>query len=277
MPKFNVNNQNICIFLWYNNLDLIFYDFTMQSPTPSEFNISGRLFNCSLNCALPAIMLQLQDIAFDENLQYLGAYEELKACFEQWYQIEAPLTFANFYGLLSSWTHSERELILAPVLRQFLVLKCQDPEQKIRLNRLIRYNNELIDPAIIKAFEEERLDVALSSEGRYIALDYKEANEYFYQHFGLYFQVTQDGQVKNPKPKDVELKVVDAYLKPGHFELSEKPPTKELVQLFPQSYLLKAYESMIWDDSFANTAHVLATLIPYVSQHLAQTLRQKPQ
>ncbi len=240
--------------------------------------ISGLLFNCSLNCALPTLLENLEMIAFESDASSypnIDAYRELKTCFENWYLFQEPLTFANFYTLLSSWTHSEQELILAPIFRRFMVSKCNTQEQKMRVGNLIRFNNEFIDSSILEALRDERLDIALSSEGRYMPLDASEANELFYQHFGLYFQVTENSQIKNLKPENLDLKVVDAHLRAGHYELSETPPTQQLGNLFKDSLLLSAYEQMTCDDSFVNTNTTLSRLIPYVSQQFSNILREK--
>lgn len=249
----------------------------MQMPIELP-RISGLLFNCSLNCALPTLMKNLETIAYESDTSSypnIHAYRDLKTCFEDWYLFQEPLTFANFYTLLSSWTHSEQELILAPIFRQFMVLKCATQEQKMRVGNLIRFNNEFIDSSILEALREERLDIALSSEGRYMPLDASEANELFYQHFGLYFQVTENSQIKNLKPEHLDLKVVDAHLRAGHYELSETPPTQQLENLFKDSLLLDAYEQMTFDDSFVNTNTTLARLIPHVSQQFSKILQEK--
>lgn len=240
--------------------------------------ISGRLFNCSLNCALPTLMAQLQIIALESDITsspHIQAFKELKTCFEQWYQLQEPLTFANFYTILATWTHSEQELILAPVLRQFMVLNCESIEQKKRIGNLIKFNNEFIEPSILAALQEVQLDIALSSEGRYLPLDASEANELFYQHFGLYFQVIENNRIQNPKPDSLDLQVVDAYLRTGHYELSDSPPNQTFEEAFKSEFLKNVYEQMTFDDSFVSTNSILASLIPYVSQHISDVLREK--
>lgn len=237
--------------------------------------ISGRLYNCALNCAIPKIMTRLSEISLDENLAYIQAYQDLKFCFEQRYQIKESLSFANFYTILTSWTHSELELILAPVLRQFLVSKSLETDQKDRLGCLIEYKNQFIDKEIIDAHKDENMPIAWSLEGRYIPLACHEANEYFYKHLGFYFQVTEAGQVQNPLPLDSTLEVINAYLKTGHFELSENPAFKNLNEKFKDSFLMNAYEKLILDDSYSNTKNVLESLIPFVSSKASKDLGQK--
>ncbi len=83
--------------------------------------ISGSLYNCALNCALPSIF-QISRTFSQSNLPQLPqfkAYVDLKNCFQQWYQLPE-LSWEVFNAIISNHTHSENELLFAPVIRQFI-------------------------------------------------------------------------------------------------------------------------------------------------------------
>ena len=83
--------------------------------------ISGSLYNCALNCALPSIFQISRTFSqsYLPQLPQFKAYVDLKNCFQQWYQLPE-LSWEVFNAIIAKHTHSENELLFAPVIRQFI-------------------------------------------------------------------------------------------------------------------------------------------------------------
>ena len=100
----------------------------MRLQSSIKPRISGNLYNCALNCALPHLLTSIEQIARNGNIAYQDAYVLLKNKFAHWYGVS--LTWQGFDLLLSKFTFNEIELIMAPVLRLFIAEKAQDGERE---------------------------------------------------------------------------------------------------------------------------------------------------
>lgn len=169
--------------------------------------ISGSLNNCALNCALPTMMRVMSDYTNDVGVP--ENYQLIKRLFEEFYNLPH-LSWQTFNSFLSQHNFSENELILAPILRNFMKTKTKEPET-------------------IYSFQEN---------GRYRPLTDEEANNYFYSHFGLYLYVHQFTD-SNEEYISLPLVILDineglqpisVYYKNEHFELQahEELPTNQI-------------------------------------------------
>jgi hypothetical protein len=228
--------------------------------------ISGSLYNCALNCALPHIRSNIQLIAHG---LYLGsrqdAYDLLKLKFEQWYGVT--LTWKDFNRLLTSLTFNEIELVLAPVLRLFVAEKCEEGEIE-NIRDIIEYEGQGVDPDVRALLESEPLDIPLNTPGKYLPLDANTANRLFYQHFGLDMRVHEFIESTHDDYQPIgaanpALVPINVYLKNGHFELKKH---REVVEHFYQDERISEISERISSHVSAyETNCALADLIPLIS------------
>jgi len=83
--------------------------------------VSGLLYNCALNCALPSIF-EISRTFSQSNppqLPQFKAYVDLKNYFQQWYHLPE-LSWEAYNAIIAKHTHSENELLFAPVIRKFI-------------------------------------------------------------------------------------------------------------------------------------------------------------
>ena len=237
--------------------------------------ISGNLYNCSLNCALPHILEGIKQIALqgdDSAIAYRGAYELLKTKFEECYGL--PISWHGFNLLLSGFSFNEIEVIMAPVIRLFVAEKC-DSQERENVRDIISYKGQGIAPEIIEAMREAELDIPLNSPGRYLPLQNREANNYFYKHFGLYMRVHEFVEGSNPeeyRPEiaQTELIPIDVYLKDGHFELQKHLDAPHLD--YPNTVIANLVETITSDQSAQTTNRVLANLVTFISTTVSQEI-----
>jgi len=229
--------------------------------------ISGSLYNCALNCALPHILTNIQllaDRSYDGLQQ--DAYELLKLKFEQWYGVT--LTWQDLNSLFTSLTFNEIELVLAPVLRLFIAEKCEGDEI-LNIRDIIEYEGQGVDPDVLALLEDEQLDIPLNTPGKYLPLDANTANRLFYQYFGLDMRVhefitgTYDNYRLPEGGANSGLIPVNVYLKHGHFELQKH---REVIQpLYQDERISEISERISSHVSAYVTNRALADLIPLIS------------
>lgn len=232
--------------------------------------ISGNLYNCALNCALPTILPNIHLIANqDYNGTHQDAYDLLKAKFEEWYG--ATLTWQYFNELLSTLTFNEIELVLAPVLRLFVAEKCEGNEI-LNIRDIIEYEGQGIDPSVLELLANEQLDIPLNTPGKYLPLDANTVNRLFYQYFGLdmivheFIEGTPDDYESITMP-NAALIPVNVYLKHGHFELEKH---RAVIQHHYQDEGISEISEKISSHVSAYvTNRALADLIPLISSKIS--------
>ncbi len=295
--------------------------------------ISGSLYNCALNCALPSIF-QISRTFSQSNLPQLPqfkAYVDLKNCFQDWYQLPE-LSWEVFNAIIAKHTHSENELLFAPVIRQFiakqagLIIAQQEAEEAQRARdqgkEPIRHANlgyietlrdivddplaRLDDDQIMAAGvgyifergrpEEQEEHEALEREdwsdekkiefyrrvlkhdplnngaGRYYALTFADANNYFYRPFGfhmhvLQFRVRHEGVDEYAATGAGQDNSIHVYLKNNHYELQEH-------HLSHGIDLENRYTKRVFETAFASVGESkfgtnlqLAKILTYVQEH----------
>ena len=204
--------------------------------------ISGNLYNCALNCALPTILEGIASIAQKQENELgqfpgIAGYQLLKQKFEQWYCIPE-MNWTDFNGFLQQFQFIEQELILAPVMRRFLV----ETTGNQHYGNIIENPFQGFEEATLAIYQAAGVDIPYQTPGRYTALEPSNANRYFYEYFGLRMRLieynTEDGTYSKVTnfSADEKATVIDVYFKEGHFELQsfeKRPDWKYQNGVFP--------------------------------------------
>jgi hypothetical protein len=246
--------------------------------------IAGFLYNCALNCALPAILNHINQLASltqeeSDQTPNIANYHLLKRYFESWYGLPCALTWTEFSLLIQQFQFSEIEFILAPVLREFLAHQASLNGEDHNLLKDIVDDPLLLIPEDLKEFfasSDEALGYA--SPGRYFALQNHEAERYFYNPLGLTMVVhnynqPQQAYLLESTPTE-GMTPIDVYLRGGHYEMQPHENIKHAPSGLRHDVLETAREAISSNMSRFVTNRSLASLIPFVRQTVSELLMQ---
>lgn len=240
------------------------------TPLP---RISGALFNCALNCALPSLFQKIHKIAQgDAEEANIESYKQLRVCFQDWYGLNRELTWREFDDFIRRYHFSELELIFAPVIRQFIANEAnkQQTDENLMILRDIVEDPLRLIPEDLREYYSHNPNEALeyATPGRYFALQNREAEQYFYRPFGLSMRVhnwTTSGYVleASTSATDANLQPIYVYLKQGHYELLPHDSVPDF-QALTDPTMQQAIEYISSDFSSVTTNRVLGEIIPFV-------------
>jgi hypothetical protein len=214
--------------------------------------LSAMLHNCALHAAIPSVLKHFATLAgnVDSQSQHRDAYNELKRTFCGYYNLNNDDTsFQQLYNFLSSNSFLENQLILGPVLRNFLVaqLEAKHPIDKEHDDVL-----EIGQLGKGKEYaEDENMFIGLTdkdkSEGKtktfipagyFISLGYDMVQGNLFKPLGInviaLHKIKADGAIikeENKDPFDDAIDTIELYHNESaeHYEL-EKVPTQDLAK-----------------------------------------------
>jgi hypothetical protein len=249
--------------------------------------ISGNLFNCAFNCALPTLLDKIQLLAElevqnqlpnDEDPIFCN-YKELKDLFVQCYGLNpeetASFTWQQFHVFIKDYIFPAQEILFAPVFRLFI-------ERYGREHGFDGYNPTNPDDQ-----GTTELGVDLDT-GKYLQLDFPVMEQGFYHKLGINAKVFErargaDSYVERNYAQadnayndgDSPLKhteVINLYLSNGHYEL--QPDVSDCMEAYHNETgtLAGALEELFIatseDMSASRTNKALAELLVEVNRKL---------
>jgi hypothetical protein len=237
--------------------------------------ISGVLYNCALNCALPSIFETINKIEQrdlnNESIPYIESYKMFKQCFENWYGIKQSLSWSQFNTFINQFNFTENELIFAPVIRQFIANQATDDENVSLLRDIVNDPLRLMPDELKEYYAQNPGEMEHATPGRYFAMQNHEANRYFYKPFGLSMRVhnwNNDNYVAETNNDREDFKKIDVYLKHAHYELQPHESLPQYETLYHHK-LSETIEMISSDQSCFTTNKALADLIPFVRSTVA--------
>ena len=144
--------------------------------------ISAVLNNCALHAITPEIREVVQELAKSNAItshEFHEEYEWLKQCFKKYYEFEN-LEWSHFAEILSSYNSFELQIILGPVLREFMAVTIDRSENKDAVSAL----------AVIYVITPENYKTTLTTiqsdkDGRYQDLSPDEVQIFIGYYLGL--------------------------------------------------------------------------------------------
>lgn len=258
--------------------------------------ISGNLFNCAFNCALPTLLEKIQLLAEmetnnhlpDESDSIYSSYNTLKVLFAQCYGLSEEETF-NFTwnqwnSFLSPYLFSAKEILFAPVFRLFI--------EKNRQKAIV-YGLNLLNPDSIET-TELGIDV---NTGKYIQIDADVLKQVFYHPLGINTEILK----RNPETQNYDRqrsfvpnkpflnnclqynKTLQLYLDydGGHYELQPHAMVSNDIYFGETDSFINALEEVhkaTSEDMHAGrTTHAIAALFIEVNKALNSKLLQDAQ
>lgn len=187
--------------------------------------ITGLLNNCSLYAALPTLLRGIEALAemnaadkTHQNPIIIKNYDRLKFIFAAYYGINpVDLSWTKFSEFLTPYSFYAREIMFAPILRNFIAEKAPD------------HGYESDDLWLLRDIQDD---------GRYSLLTPYDARPLFYQPFGITAEIfeydartEQYNHIPNtrdkplaPYPFGQDESRITLYLKDEHFEIQEHGP-----------------------------------------------------
>ena len=266
-------------------------------PVPK---ISGNLFNCAFNCALPTLLekitllarLEAEGLLPDEHDPVYISYKKLKTLFFQYYGLynseEDGLTWSNLNDYLLSLSFSDKEILFAPVFRCFIVEFAPGIDIP-GYTFFLPSGYDRLNPEGV-AVDDRGLDV---DNGKYLQLDFAVMNQGFYRQFGIsvalhnfdeelrcYTEIEaksltseEDSSLLAFPSSMLSLKEkLFLYLKFGHYELQIAPNIHEYlaeIQHLPPAFKT-VYEATSEDNDHLKTSAALTDLFIDVHRQLSQ-------
>ena len=216
----------------------------VASPLP---RISGNLYNCAFNCALPTLLENIEylhqkekegDLPSDNDPVYLN-YKKLKDLFARRYgldPVEAELlTWEQFNGFLLTYPFSAQEILFAPVFRDFIAT--------------VESINPIPGMDFLNIDNASLVDGIDSAQGKYLQLDFDTMVRGFYQPFGIKPVLFQSNGSSYESP--AHLQAVTSYTLPDS-PLSRQAPLP--VYLKNAHYELQPHEGIDMQLYFSETA-----------------------
>jgi hypothetical protein len=119
----------------------------LAMPKPK---LSAALNNCALHALVPAILEQVQAFAINPNKPHKAQYESLKNAFAEFYGFDKnKFSFDQFSKVLNNYNAYDSQIVLGPVLREFMKSPVKDGDDEERLLTLaIGANEESVDDYI---------------------------------------------------------------------------------------------------------------------------------
>jgi len=150
--------------------------------------VTGLLQNCALNSALAIVLQEISHLAGREAADDLAEindnpivvnYNRLKDIFSSYYRINPreKLTWVIFNDFLTNHSHAAKEIIFAPVFRQFIA-----------------------EMGLADGAARPELLNNIQPDGNYITLNYNEAFNLFHNHLGISitaYEYEQDRHTEN--------------------------------------------------------------------------------
>ncbi|MDF1828365.1 MAG: hypothetical protein P1U39_08820 [Legionellaceae bacterium] len=270
----------------------------MPSQTP---RITGLLFNCAMNCALPRLLENIDRLATLEQTGDLPAsddptyahYERLKTIFMTHYgqHDHANCTWEFFSNFLKKYSFYGQELMFMPIFRIFIA--------EIGLQSGEYYSEDLWSLRDLQApnAEHDAIYTAMNQKnpaiGRYSNLEISTVHKLFYAplaigNFKLYEYQSDDGQYHeqatgvvtipswlNPVDDDLSFSM---YLHNEHYELLSHMELGDLsaqydqeVRLLPRG-LHQVHDILSSSGSAEQSSIGLAHLVLYVHDELEKAL-----
>ena len=209
--------------------------------------ITGLLFNCSMNCALPTLLGNIDKLAELEEKNQLPSpdddvyknYTRLKEGFIRYYGINNPGLFSwqQFNAILLTHSFYAKEIMFLPIFRNFISENAPNHNYHDEdLWRLRDIQPEDVDSEESILWENGQNPAA----GKYNQLDASDAVKLFYNYFGLVGSLelfefnsgTQEYQshliqlpntLASPAWARTPQQSIQLHLKDGHFELGKDP------------------------------------------------------
>lgn len=250
--------------------------------------ITGLLNNCALNAALPILLNEIEKLSEQERAGALNidshniivkSYERLKTIFAEQYGFNTNPTFTwqAFHVFLSAHSFYENEIILAPILRNFIA----------QIGATSGYDN-------VSLLRDVQPD------GRYNLLHYREAWTLLHNHFGISlrtYNFIADRNTSDPKDNYELITIlrttnqnypfgntpeIEMFLKNEHFEIQPHESLAEANSQFVGEInrLTPMLASIHNDLSCSQQAHTsneqLGFLCVYVNTTLVAQLKRAP-
>lgn len=256
--------------------------------------ISGNLYNCAFNCALPIVLEKIQLLAEREQTGNLPDatqdpiyqnYKELKDSFAHFYGLSddevANFTWIKFNDFLSPYLFSAQEILFAPVFRLFIHRKP---------NETMIGNFDLLNQDDRPITNEYGIDYVT---GKYIQINADVMQQFFYAPLGIkieLFKLTPDKNkyVKQSLPELDDFDSVTSPLKydetlslyldydGGHYELQPHHLVDNDIYFGETDSFINAlqevYLATTEDLSAARTDRALAALFIEVNRALKSKL-----
>lgn len=271
-------------------------------PVPK---ISGNLFNCAFNCALPTLLEKItllaqlevaHNLPSEDDPVYIS-YNKLKTLFASHYKLhnseeteeeEYDFTWSTFNKFLLIFPFSAQEMIFAPVFRLFIAESASLLPTPSWCSLLENPDHDHLNPDHLAL--QHDMD---PSTGRYLQLEIPVMEQGFYQKFGikivlLSWDTLQGDYVSNPlhlldtsyqPPADSPLSKQDElslYLRNEHYELQPHNLVDQKKYLAEASLLVEPFQGVLELTKGHMTpvkTHVaLVHVADYIKDALAQAL-----
>lgn len=217
----NMSNQNYEVD--FSKINSTKYNYWRSKAKNRELKITGILHNCALNCGLPTILDVIIMLADWEKLKLLDEnksgdgvypnYDLIKTIFFEFYLEGIEFSWVQFSNFLNERSFLEIQIILAPILREFIVRKIKDSDTQTQQRNLNTIGAECHYPDL-EAQEVE--DLFYNQLG--IIID----TSIFYPPESAYFQQQTNGAnfPKSSRPSQLIWmdNVVPLVYKYEHFE-----------------------------------------------------------
>ncbi|MDF1646943.1 MAG: hypothetical protein P1U61_08210 [Legionellaceae bacterium] len=244
--------------------------------------ISGLVYNCALNCALPTILEQISayahlEVSEHSNLpnpsedRLFSSYLILKDTFAESYNLSElqreNFTWTVFLELIHHHDFTGIEILFIPVLRE--LLKRFSKEDGITLDELQR--------------------VEMRSNGRYPELDYYDVEEHFNPRFNITATVHKFNHETNEYDEvptfetsttPETMKKIHVYLRENHYELLPREDLTDAMKHYEMEckrlpeMLGKAQDSIACGDSAYHSNIGLANIFTYGHKELSHFIAQ---
>ena len=269
--------------------------------------ISGNLYNCAFNCALPILLQKIEylheleandRLPCEEDTVYLN-YKKIKDLFARRYGLNGAesesFTWSQFNTFLSIHTFPAQEILFAPVFRRFIAGSGGDiaiPAFDFMREVGLIDGYDSLNPEGVTL--EHGID---PNTGKYLQLDFIVMEKGFYQQFGIkvnllnfneatknyetnaLYQVDESFVIpQSPLSSQDELGL---YLKGGHYELQPHDQVDMDAYFFNTDLLSGSFDEVFKatteDMSARRTNEALARLFIYVNRALNGALLSEAQ
>ena len=270
-------------------------------PTPK---ISGNLYNCAFNCALPTLLEKIELLAQLEHAHQLPGnddivyinYKKIKNLFAQRYGLSGEeselFTWSQFNAFLLMHTFPAQEILFAPVFRLFIAESGRDipiPEYEL-MRQFGAGDYDSLNP------DRVPLQCGIDpNTGKYLQLDFSVMEKGFYHRFGIkvnLFLFNNSNKTYEANDQVDESYVIpesplsrqnglSLYLKGGHYELQPHNQVDLDAYFFKTGLFSGSFDEVFKatteDMSASRTNEALARLFIYVNRKLNGALLSEVQ
>jgi hypothetical protein len=144
--------------------------------------LSAHQNNCALHAITPELkaeILALADPEHQEQSTRIAEYERLKTCFEQHYDVPE-MNFEQFGNILKKYNDFDLQIIMGPVLRDFLKIKLEEDRERL--------GDYVVDVTVDQFIAQK---TSLMANGRYNGLNLDELAKYVAAPLGLDVKYTK--------------------------------------------------------------------------------------